>query len=176
MVLMVLVSDVMLCDWLVMVFSTGLTRPVSELTADVSAFTQLSIHRGQAVLQTGELLRLRIQFTLGRRHPGGQPGDSALLGLLTDRRIRDGQIAAEFRQLLRPGGDSPFSSGDAGIHLRNGPGISCDILFIHNIEDMEIIEIHCPALRKVVSWKLAVVVFVAFQSNVTSCQPELNGP
>lgn len=74
------------------------------------------------------------------------------------------------------GGDSPFSSGDAGIHLRNGPGISCDILFIRNIEDMEIIEIHCPALRKVVSWKLAVVVFVAFQSNVTSCQPELNGP
>lgn len=38
MVLMVLVSDVMLCDWLVMVFSTWLTRPVSELTADVSAF------------------------------------------------------------------------------------------------------------------------------------------
>jgi hypothetical protein len=64
-------------------------------------FSQLSIHRGQAVLQTSELLRLRIQFTLSRRHPGGQPGDSALLGLLSDRRIRDGQIAAEFRQLLR---------------------------------------------------------------------------
>lgn len=108
MVLMVLVSDVMLCDWLVMVFSTWLTRPVSELTADVSTRTQLSIHRGQAVLQTGELLRLRIQFTLSRRHPGGQPGDSALLGFLTDRRIRDGQIAAEFRQLLRLGGDSPL--------------------------------------------------------------------
>jgi hypothetical protein len=64
-------------------------------------FYPARIHRGQAVLQTGELLRLRIQFTLGRRHPGGQPGDSALLSLLTDRRIRDGQIAAEFRQLLR---------------------------------------------------------------------------
>jgi hypothetical protein len=99
-----------------------------------------------------------------------------LLSLLTDRRIRDGQIAAEFRQLLRLGGDSPFRSGDAGIHLRDGPGISRDILFIRNIENMEIIKYIAPALRKVVSWKLAIVVFVAFQSNVTSCQPELNGP
>ncbi|MBX4308506.1 hypothetical protein K4G96_23150, partial [Mycobacterium tuberculosis] len=40
---MVLVSDVMLCDWLVMVFSTWLTRPVSELTADVSAFLPSSV-------------------------------------------------------------------------------------------------------------------------------------
>lgn len=99
---MVLVSDVMLCDWLVMVFSTGLRDRSVNSPRTCQPFTQLSIHRGQAVLQTGELLRLRIQFTLGRRHPGGQPGDSALLGLLTDRRIRDGQIAAEFRQLLRP--------------------------------------------------------------------------
>ncbi|SBW75551.1 Uncharacterised protein [Klebsiella pneumoniae] len=38
MVLMLLVSDVILCDWLVIVFSTWLTRPVSELTAVVSAF------------------------------------------------------------------------------------------------------------------------------------------
>ncbi|STX11992.1 Uncharacterised protein [Klebsiella pneumoniae] len=43
MVLRVLVSDVMLCDWLVMVFSTWLTRPVSELTADVSAFLPSSV-------------------------------------------------------------------------------------------------------------------------------------
>lgn len=69
-----------------------------------------------------------------------------------------------------------FRSGDAGIHLRDGPGISRDILFIRNIEDMEIIKIHCPRAEKVISWKLAVVVFVAFQSNVTGCQPELNGP
>ena len=67
-----------------------------------------------------------------------------MLGLLTDRRIRDGQIAAEFRQLLRLGGDSPFRSGDAGIHLRDGPGVSRDILFIRNIENMEIIKIHGP--------------------------------